>query len=146
MVAMGFSGGALFSTVVASQRGDTLAALVEMSGGADVEAPLVDGIVAPYETPSWQMPVYLASGGDSDIWPDSSFVIVDFAEATDTLQDHLVEDEHFVMRCKHDYGHTVTTQEFMIAEEWAINHRYGEPSPYETDGIGDWSSWCEVAE
>ena len=39
MSSMGFSGGALFTTVVLSNGQDTLASVIEMSGGADLQVP-----------------------------------------------------------------------------------------------------------
>ena len=62
--AMGFSGGGLFTTVVARERGDTLASIVEMSGGSDVDFSLVsDEPIAAYGTPANTMPSLLFSGG-----------------------------------------------------------------------------------
>lgn len=143
---MGFSGGGLFTTVITSQRGDTLAAAVEMSGGADIETGFLDGVVAPYATPAASVPVYLTSGGEADVWPSTQLVIVDFEAGTDTLAANLAADGHFVVRCKHTSGHTVTNADYNAAWDFVESHEYGQPSPYETDGIGDWSSWCEVVE
>ena len=145
--AVGFSGGSLFTTIVASQRGDTLAGIVEMSGGADLEVALAADIVAPYETPAYAMPALLATGGDNDVWPSASFPIVDFVAGTDTLQANLAADGHFAVRCRHERGHTITSQEVAAAKDWILAHRFGEPSPFEADGLGDsMSDWCEVAE
>ena len=144
VTAMGFSGGALFTTVVASQRGDTLASVVEMSGGADMEVPMAEGLVAPYSTPAHTMPVLLATGGDDDVWPSPSMILVNFVEGTDTLEAHLVEDGHFTVRCRHERGHTITNAELSLAIDWSQTHRYGEPSPYEADGLGGDADWCEV--
>ena len=38
MSSMGFSGGALFTTVILSNRPETLASVIEMSGGGDLKA------------------------------------------------------------------------------------------------------------
>ena len=143
--AMGFSGGALFTTIVASQRGDTLAGVVEMSGGADLEVALAQDIVAPYDTPAYTMPALLASGGEQDVWPDPSLALVNFDEGTDTLAGNLVADGHFTVQCRHSYGHTVTNPELEAAKDWVRVHRYNEASPYLTDGLPDsMASWCEV--
>jgi poly(3-hydroxybutyrate) depolymerase len=143
---MGFSGGGLFTTIITSQRGDTLAAAVEMSGGADIDTGFLDGIVAPYATPAASVPVYLTSGGDNDVWPSSQLVVVNFETGTDTLASNLAADGHFVVRCHHDSGHTVTNADYTAAWDFVEAHEYGQPSPYLTDGIGDWSSRCEVAQ
>ena len=92
LVSAGFSGGSLFNTILYSQRADSLAAVVEMSGGADVEVPLYDNPFAPYDTPSNLPPLLLVSGGQDDIWPDATFTIVNFEAATDTLQANVIED------------------------------------------------------
>ena len=39
---MGISGGAMFTTVILTQRADTLASAVEFSGGADISVPLYE--------------------------------------------------------------------------------------------------------
>ncbi len=144
--AMGLSGGALFTTIVAGERADTLASVVEMSGGSDIEVALAEGIIAPYTTPSWQVPSLLVTGGEADVWPDPSLVLVDFTAATDNLEASLAADGHYVVRCEHSSGHTITTPEFEAAKDWVMAHTYGEPSPYVETGIGDWSSWCREVE
>ena len=142
--AIGFSGGALFTTVVATQRADTLSTFVELSGGADIDVFLFDEPVSAYTTPAWSVPSLLVSGGSSDVWPDASFVVVDFDEATDTLAADLEADGHYAVRCQHNAGHTITTPAYTFTVDWVSSHTYGEPSPYATDGIGSHTSWCEV--
>ncbi len=142
--ALGFSGGALFTTLVASQRADTLSSFVEMSGGADLDVVISDSLVAAYETPSWTLPALLWSGGAEDVWPNSSFALVDFSAGTDTLQDNLVGDGHFVVRCLHEQGHTITNPEWSSAITWVNAHRFGQGSPFDGD-ISALPSTCEVA-
>jgi poly(3-hydroxybutyrate) depolymerase len=142
--ALGFSGGALFTTMIASQRGDTLSTFVEMSGGADLDVLISDSLVAAYETPAWSIPALLWSGGTEDVWPNSSFALVDFAAGTDTLQENLLEDGHFVVRCLHEQGHTITNAEWSSAITWIDGHRFGQGSPFEGD-ISALPSTCEVA-
>lgn len=142
VVAMGFSGGALFTTVVTVHRADTLATAVELSGGADIEAPGYESLLSAYSTPATSLPVLLTTGGETDVWPDPSFAIVDFEAASDTLQTQLTADGHFTVRCKDDNGHTITRKDWNLGLEWAQSHRFGEPSPYETDGLGNDDDWC----
>ena len=141
--AMGFSGGALFTTVLARERGDTLSTMVEMSGGSDIEFSMAsDEPIAVYGEPANEvLPALLFSGGDEDGWPEG-FIMVNFQEATDNLEAHLVEDAHYMWRCRHDYGHTITWPEFELAKDWALTHTYGEPSPYADGAIDDQASWC----
>jgi len=142
--AMGFSGGALFTTVLARERADTLASVVEMSGGSDIDTDIFPETISEYGTPAWTVPALLSSGGEDDVWPGHGLVIVDFQAATDSLQASLGTDGHFVVRCQHDYGHTVTNDIFDASTEFVLAHRYGETSPYIKTGIDDWSR-CEVA-
>lgn len=142
---MGFSGGALWTTVVVSNRADTLATAVELSGGSDIEAPGYDDLLAAYATPATDLPVLLTSGSaDEDVWPSASFVVVNFAEATDNLQAELAADDHFVVRCQDDAGHVMSRQEWNLAKDWVSNAQFGEPSPYATDGLGSDADWCAV--
>jgi poly(3-hydroxybutyrate) depolymerase len=144
---MGFSGGSLFATTLARERSDTIATIVEMSGGADIDVPIYENTLSRYETPSWEMPMLLISGGDSDAWPDASFTLVNFTEATDTLQANRTADGLFSVRCDHNQGHTVTTAAYQAALAWIeADHVYGEPSPFQTEGIDALGDWCEVAE
>ena len=142
LTAFGFSGGALFTTVVATERADTLATFIELSGGADIDVPLFADNFAAYNTPAWTLPGLVASGGDEDVWPDPSAPLVDFESASDTLADRLVTDGHFVVRCHHDTGHTITYDEYLLAIDWLSSHRFGEPSPYASAGLGDDADWC----
>lgn len=141
-IAWGFSGGALFNTVVLSQRADTLAAAIEMSGGSDVDAYIYDDLIARYQTPAWPLPVLLQSGGANDVWPNTSLVIVDFQSATDTLEGQLAADGSVVVRCSHNSGHTVTNKGLDLAIEWALGHSFGQPSPWASDGLGSDDDWC----
>lgn len=142
VTAVGFSGGALFTTWVATRRADTLATFVSLSGGADITVPVI-GSVSPYETPVWSVPGLLVSGGDADVWPDPSVPLVDFDAASDTFDADLKADGHFTVRCRHSEGHTITYKGYALTLAWMASHTYGEPSPYEESGLGSDSDWCE---
>ena len=140
VVVGGFSGGSLFTTVVLSERGDTLAAAVEMSGGANFEVATFEEDFAKYRTPSHKFPVLLSDGGDSDVWPDPSFTIVDFQQGTEELAQKLLTDGHVVGRCQHQLGHTITSSIWDLALTWLSAHEYG--GEYQ---LGDVSNWgCTV--
>ena len=143
LVSAGFSGGTLFNTILYSQRADSLAAVVELSGGADVEVPLYENPFAPYDTPEILPPLLLVSGGEADLWPDASFTIVNFETATDTLQANVIDDGGFVVRCKHNSGHTITNKAFEVALSWMTEHRFDEASPFDGN-INAWSDWCTI--
>jgi len=143
MHAMGFSGGALFTTILARDRGDAFASIVELSGGADVQNDLLPGNISTYGTPAYAMPALLVSGGSSDSWP-SGYEVVNFHEATDTLADHMAADGHYVVRCSHDRGHDIPTAAWNDAQRWLEAHEFGEPSPFIDAGIEDFQGDCLV--
>jgi len=145
LVAMGFSGGALWTTEVLSQRADTLAAAIEMSGGADVTIPIATDPIAQYDTPAWPLPVLLQSGGDQDVWPQPTMVIIDFNAATDTLEQELDADGSLVVRCKHDRGHTIVNKGLDLSVRWAMEHTFAQPSPWASGDLGDDADWCTLS-
>lgn len=145
--AIGMSGGALFTTVVTRDRGDTLASMVEMSGGSDVEMLTFDSPLSAYDTAAYPVPSLLISGGTTDVWPGGGITLVDFSAATDALASQLVEDEHFVVRCEHSSGHAIPMTAMAVAEVWIKSHAFELPSPIKDSGIGEFTefdSWCEV--
>ena len=139
----GHSGGGLWTSVVLMDRADTLAAASEFSGGADFEIPMLGGPFVSYRTPARQTPVLLVTGGETDVWPEG-FALVDFESTSDTLQDELVEDGHYVVRCRHDMGHyNFPNDAWTFSLSWSLDHRFGVESPI---GDEDILSWCEVAD
>lgn len=145
VVAMGFSGGALFTTVVVAHRADTLAAAIELSGGSDLEIPGQDMLWSEYSAPASGLPVLLTSGGETDVWPSTSMPIVDFTAASDTLQGELLADGHVVVRCADDRGHSMNNKDWKIAQAWADAHTFGEDSPYAGGDLGGDADWCVSA-
>ena len=141
MSSMGFSGGALFATVVLSNRSDTLASVVEMSGGADLVVPGFANPFSVHNPTEKEIPTLLMSGGSADVWPNSSFTIVDFEAATAHLFQELKTANHTAVLCSHNNGHTVTQRGWDQALEWITNHRFNQPSSYSTS-IAEWSDWC----
>ena len=145
LVSVGFSGGALFNTVILTQRSEALAAAVVMSGGSDIEVPTYSNLFSAYQSPSNKVPVYLVSGGIEDVWPNSSFPIVDFSSATINLFEQLQVDGHVAVHCEHNTGHYITNRAYSQSIDWMMDHRFGEPSSF-SDPIGDWEDWCEWGE
>jgi len=147
--AMGMSGGALFTTVVLRERSDALASAIELSGGADIDMLTFDNTLSEYITPARAVPTLLVAGGSTDAWPGGGLELVNFTRATDVLEDHLVADGHFVVRCEHDQGHSVPLAAVNASWDWVDAHRFDETSPFVQSGIDDVSSlnsWCVVAE
>ena len=146
--AVGMSGGALFTTTVAGARGDSLASIVEMSGGSDIDMLTFDTPLSSYYTPAYAMPALLVAGGTTDTWPGGGLTLVDFRAATDTLEDQLVADDHFVVRCDHTQGHAIPMAAIEATEIWVGTHRFGEPSSIQASGIddiGEFNDWCGIA-
>lgn len=133
--ATGMSAGGLWTSYLGMHRGDTLAALLPMSGGAEP--------VAPYATPAADFPALLAHGGETDTWGNSQFS-VDFHETTMRFADDLVADGHFVVVCDHGGGHTFPPQPTDLMAEWLLPHAYGDASPYASGDLGALPSWCAV--
>ena len=129
--AWGFSGGALWTSKLLMSRSDTLSAAVSASGGVDLEIPLIGDALA-YHSPVDAVPTMLLAGGPMDVWPDPSAPIIVFEDATDTLQEGLVQDGHYVVRCDHTSGHYLPSNFWKPITRWLLNHTYGAPSPYET--------------
>ena len=142
VVSIGFSGGALFSTILLSQRSDTLAASVHISGGANLEVATYSNLFAPFSPPTDNVPVLLFSGGNQDVWPNSSFPIVNFEEGTDNLFTLLRQNQSLAVLCKHNSGHTITSRSYQQSIEWLTQHTYGEPSPFDSP-LDEWTDWCE---
>ena len=74
--------------------------------------------------------------------------MVNFSNATDNLEEQLVDDGHFVVRCEHSYGHQVPMNALDIGWDWIEAHRFGEPSPIQAAGLSgsEWTDWCEVVD
>lgn len=131
--AYGFSGGALWTSMLLIKRADTLAAVAQSSGGSDIDA-LTFGKQLHYKTPAAKTPALLSTGGTYDAWPDPTLLtIVDFSEATDNLQEGLLADGHTVLRCNHKEGHWVPDWYLDAALEWNLGHTFGVASPWATD-------------
>lgn len=138
---MGFSGGALFTTVVRSNRPDTLASVVEMSGGADLQVPGFSNPFSVHNPGTRDVPTLLVSGGESDVWPNASFTVVDFDNASQHLFTELQAAEHTSVLCTHSNGHTITPRSWNQALYWITNHSFTETSEFQ-EPISDWSDWC----
>jgi hypothetical protein len=139
----GHSGGALWNSAMLMNRSEVLASVVEFSGGAEFSVPFIGGPFLAYETPTNLVPVFLATGGPMDVWPNADQPMIEFEDTTDTLQEKLATDGHVVVRCRHALGHNgIPTNGWDFSHEWMLAHRLGDPSPYVESGLGDEESWC----
>ncbi len=128
----GFSAGAVWTSYLALNRGDTLAAIVAFSGG------VVD-IVFEYLDPGQNFPALLFHGGKTDVWGISGVYEVEFMGTTIAMADALKEDGHQVALCDHGLGHYVPNEWKTAVTQWLYPNVYGEQQlPAEAlDGLGD---------
>jgi len=138
---LGFSGGALFNTVILSNRSDTLASAVEISGGADLTIPGFSNPFSVHNPASINIPVLLVSGGSSDVWPDATLPVVDFESATGHLFSELQQAGQTSVHCRHNNGHTITPRAWTQTLDWLTDHSVGVDSPYASPQ-DSWSDWC----
>jgi poly(3-hydroxybutyrate) depolymerase len=123
----GMSAGALWTTYLGIQRGDTLAAVLVMSGGT--------GDVLTYGTPAYAFPALLTHGGETDTY-NAGVTVLHFDEMTEAFAESLIADDHFVEVCAHDGGHDFPPDAPSLVADWLLPHRYGDPSPFAPDGAG----------
>lgn len=122
----GFSMGALWTSWLTMHRSEHLAASVIFSGGSDGDVfGMGDGVVNPYQTPSWDIPVLMTEGGSSDM------VVVQFQEMTASMSTQLRADGSTVIVCSHDQGHTPPRNYENWSWRFLKQHVFGmSPSPY----------------
>jgi hypothetical protein len=134
----GFSAGALWTSWLAMNRADHLAAAVTFSGGSDGGAMGI-AVVNGYKTPAWDIPVLMTEGGPSDQ------VIVNFEDMTESMSTQLREDGSTVVVCSHGEGHTPPSGFDRWAWDFLDAHVYGRlPSPYAggADPSGKLPGYC----
>lgn len=141
---VGVSAGALFTSQLAGGRGDRLASFMSLSGGTG------GATVKPWTAPEHKMPGLVLWGGEGDFC-----IAVDFQQTSQDLEEHLVEDGHFVVECIHNCNHS--TPPFEVPEgmtsfaplwDFFLDHPYwlapGE-SPYNDTGLPEsMPTWCAV--
>lgn len=135
----GFSGGALWNSLLIMHRADTLAAAVSASGGTGQASELLN-----YLSPANTVPTLLIDGGETDLWPNDIFPLVRFFEATEDLRDNLADDGSYVVHCRHNSGHTITQDTWKASKQWLLRHTFGAVSPYEDGTVGT-PRGCTVA-
>jgi hypothetical protein len=139
--ALGFSGGAMWTSYLLLHRADTLAAAAPMSGGADFN--IIASTAVDYVTPNHLAPAIISSGGANDAWPSALLKIIDFEVSSDALADGLASDGATVVRCGHSSGHTITQPLWTASKRFLFAHTFGVPSPYGT-GDKEVADGCEL--
>ncbi len=136
---LGFSQGALWSTVLILERSEHLAAALLWSGGLGSTGGLVEVVHFTYGTPARKIPVLAASGGAADIWPNAQLTLVDFSAGTVELVDALKTDGHAAVHCDHGSGHTVPQGGLSWGLQFLFDHKWtadGESQYFGHDGAG----------
>lgn len=139
----GVSAGGLFTSLLASGRGDRLASFLSLSGGTGGAA------VKPWGGSPHKMPAMVLWGGENDFC-----VAVDFNNTSQDLETHLDEDGHFILECIHNCQHSappfdMAPGETAFAPMWdfVMSHPYwleDGQSPYESSFPEGTPEWCGV--
>ncbi|MCC6555953.1 MAG: hypothetical protein IT372_23580 [Polyangiaceae bacterium] len=142
----GVRAGALFTDQLAGGRGDRLSSIISLSGG-------VDGVVRPWTQPDHKMPALVLWGGPTD----ECFGVLNFEDASHSLEAGLSSGGHFFLECVHNCGHAkppldVPAGAPAFAPLWRffLDHPYwlnAGNSPYIPDGIpAELPSWCAIGQ
>jgi hypothetical protein len=136
----GFSAGGVWTTWLAMHRSETLATIYAMSGGTVVNLP--------YVAPTRKIPVFLMSGGPTDVWPNQQFPVADFETATQDFSAALREAGHFVVQCAHTGGHQPGPGAEGMMEDWITAHEFDVRSPWDGGGRSDedFEDYCWLLE
>jgi hypothetical protein len=115
----GMSMGGLMVTQMSYLRSNYLASAVSCSGGLPSVAPAD-------QNPANKLPVMIAYGGSSDVFPPFNF----YNTSTNFFND-LKANGHFAIMCDHNAGHTVPESIVTAAWQFLRDHPYGvTPEPY----------------
>ncbi len=126
----GMSAGALWTSWLAINRGDTLSTILTFSGGTEP--------VITYASPASNFPALLDYGGDSDQFSGGG-VVVNFEQTTINFANELYADGHTVMLCDHNLGHTIPPEGRAQMDAWLTAQTYGEPNTVDVSAL---SSYC----
>lgn len=123
--AFGFSGGALWSSILLMERSEALASVVTLSGGVDQYGPTL-----AWKPPAAKIPAVVIDGGTNDAWPNPTFSLIDFQAGSDSLSGYLDAAGHTVATCKHTGGHTFPPgAQWAYARAWMLSAVRGEATP-----------------
>ena len=125
-------------------RSEVLAGAMILSGGVspnEQDSPTT----FYYEPPLRDVPVFLAHGGQTDIY-DAVVIQIEFDTMTETLADQLVADDHFTILCRHGVGHyftqgvAVSGFQFLSAHSWKNTTSF-----WQENGLpGSFDSSCSI--
>ena len=127
----GMSAGALWTTNLAMNRSEYLAAAAPLSGGTEP--------FQSYDVPVRDIPMMLTWGG-----PDDLFSGISFQDATFALQESLEADGHWVLMCEHPYGHVLPPVGLEHVVDFFGAHEYGDELPWKDELPSDLWSGCSL--
>lgn len=136
----GFSAGALWASRLSIERGDTFSTVAIASGGCELDLPTGISYVA-CEPPAFPFPALAIWGGESDTYGISGLSVY-FEDSMENYRELLVDNEHYVVSCNHERGHTIPNELANPVADWLLSHTYGAASPYASAGIGDFPDYC----
>ena len=133
---MGFSAGALWSSLLVIQRSEYLTAATLFSGGSSAT-----GMVSvDYSKPGHTLPVLLTWGGDTDTWGGG---MLNFKIGSTDLFEKLLADGHPAVGCDHGGGHTVPYGGTNWGWAFLFAHEYADgESPYWGYAGTDYPDYC----
>lgn len=151
---MGVSAGALFTAQLAAERSEYLSSFVSISGGVRSSGSLsLGGLTNPtlrdWGGASHKLPALVLWGG-----PDDQCVLLDFDEASEQMEDDLVDDGHFLVECEHNCKHAIWVDEpaesdFQPLWDFFLDHPYwlaAGDSPYLDSNTlpSTYPPWCAI--
>lgn len=140
----GVSAGALWTDLLAGQRGQYLSSAISLSGGTG-------GVAKPFGNPEHRMPFLVLWGGAMD----NCLGLVNFQAASKNLETALQSRGHFFLECVHNCGHAEPPFEAPLGLstyaglwQFVFDHPYWlEPgaSPYLKEGLpAAMPPWCGI--
>jgi predicted esterase len=127
----GMSAGGLWTTNLAMNRSEYLAAAAPLSGGTEP--------FQAYDVPERDIPMMLTWGGEGDTYGGISF-----ETATLSLRESLEADGHFVLLCEHDKGHDLPPVGLEHVIDFFAAHEYGDALPWQDELPSSLWSGCSL--
>jgi hypothetical protein len=130
----GMSMGGLMVTQMTYLRSNYLASAVSCSGGLPSANAPVD------QNPANKLPVMIAYGGSTDVFPPFNF----YNTSSNYFND-LKANGHFTIMCDHGEGHSVPQAIVIAAWQFLRDHPYGvTPEPYAAGIPATYPPYCSL--
>lgn len=127
---LGFSAGALFTTMLSIARSSYVASIVTYSGGGNYTAP---------QDPTNPYPAMIVFGGTNDQ------LVLNFHDTSIQFHDTLVQAGHFAFLCDHGGGHRIAADIQGSAIQFLLDHPYEQATePYASALPSTFPSYCSL--